>query len=72
MICYVQYPFEVGPLGTDAEVVQHDVSLGVLKLGVIRLSLLGLLDGCEVLATLVVLQLPQNNRLTILDMNGLV
>lgn len=46
---FLQDIFEVGPLGTDTEVVKHDVALSELELGAVALLVQELLDVLEIL-----------------------
>ncbi len=42
---------QIGPLGADAQVVEHHIAVRVLELGALALGLERLLDGVEVLVT---------------------
>jgi len=48
---------QIGALGANTKVVQHDIALGELVFGRIALDLESLLDGLQVLVRLTLLQL---------------
>ena len=45
----IQDVAQIGPFGTNAEIVQHRVALSELELGSLALGLQRLLDGVEIL-----------------------
>jgi len=47
--CNLQNVAEVVSLGSDAEIVEHDIAFRVLELGALGLGLEGFLDGIKIL-----------------------
>lgn len=50
-IGHIQDVFQIFPLGSNAEIVEHHITLGVLELGPLALGSHGLLDSIEVFVT---------------------